>query len=183
MQLLRRRLTYANVMSTIGVLLALGGATAFAASRLAKNSVGSAQLRRGSVTTIKIRKGAVNGARVKDGSLTGADIKLQTLGTVPSASKLASYARVRADGAVLPGSSLTQANVGKQGRFYCFSGLNPPPVGLVATIDYSASGKEEVIQTGIGPGPVCPAETQAFVSPRSATTGEGIEAGFFVLLY
>jgi hypothetical protein len=100
-----KRLTYANVVSSIAVFLVLGGGAAFAASHLGKNSVGSKQLKKNSVTTAKIKKNAVTeaklkdqsvtgtkvkdqsltGAKVQDQSLTGADIKLSTLGTVPSA--------------------------------------------------------------------------------------------------
>jgi hypothetical protein len=65
---LRRRLTYANVMSTLAVFLVLGGATAVAAG-LAKNSVGPKQLKKNAVTAAKIKKGAVTGAKVKPGSL------------------------------------------------------------------------------------------------------------------
>jgi hypothetical protein len=92
----RKRLTYANVMSSIAVFLVLGGATALAAG-LAKNSVGSKQLKKNAVTAAKIKKNAVTGAKikanavdgskVKDQSLTGADINLNSLGTVPSANK------------------------------------------------------------------------------------------------
>lgn len=74
MHRIRRRLTYANVMSSIAVFIVLGGA-AFAAVKLPKNSVGTKQ----------IKKNAVIGSKVKDGSLTGADINASTLGTVPSA--------------------------------------------------------------------------------------------------
>jgi hypothetical protein len=92
---IRKRLTYANVMSSIAVFLVLGGATAFAASSLGRNSVGTKQLKRNSVTAAKIKKnavttaklknGAITGAKVKDQSLTGSDINLGTLGKVPSA--------------------------------------------------------------------------------------------------
>lgn len=95
MQQIRKRFTYANVMSSIAVFLVLGGATAFAASQLGKNSVGSKQLKKNAVTAAKIKKnaitgakiknGAVTGGKVKDGSLTGTDINVATLGTVPSA--------------------------------------------------------------------------------------------------
>lgn len=68
MKQIRKRLTYANVMSSIAVFLVLGGATAIAAG-LAKNSVGSKQLKKNAVTTAKIKKGAVTGAKVKPGSL------------------------------------------------------------------------------------------------------------------
>jgi hypothetical protein len=62
---IRKRLTYANVMSSIAVFLVLGGATAIAANQLGKNSVGSKQLKKNAVTAAKIN--------------------LSTLGTVPNA--------------------------------------------------------------------------------------------------
>ena len=51
MKRLRKRLTYANVMSSIAVFLVLGGGAAFAAGKLAKNSVGTKQLKNNAVTT------------------------------------------------------------------------------------------------------------------------------------
>src|ERR1700761_259413 len=54
MQSVRKRLTYANVMSSIAVFLVLGGATAFAASQLEKESVGANQLKKGAVTPAKL---------------------------------------------------------------------------------------------------------------------------------
>lgn len=72
MKQLRKRLTYANVMSSIAVFLVLGGATAIAAG-LAKNSVGTKQLKKNAVTTAKIKNGAVTGAKVKAGSLTASN--------------------------------------------------------------------------------------------------------------
>jgi hypothetical protein len=75
MNRLRPRLTYANVVATLALFLVLTGGAAYAATRLAKNSVGSRQLKKNSVT----------GAKIKDGTITGAKIKLGTLGTVPSA--------------------------------------------------------------------------------------------------
>jgi hypothetical protein len=70
-------------MSSLAVFLVLGGATAFAAGQLGRNSVGSKQLKRNAVTTAKIRKGAV----------TGAKIKLKSLGAVPNASNLVGLSR------------------------------------------------------------------------------------------
>jgi hypothetical protein len=111
---IRKRLTYANVMSSIAVFLVLGGATALAAG-LAKNSVGSKQLKKNSVTAAKIKKNAVTGAKIKanavngskvaDGSLTGADINLGTLGTVPNATNATRAASAAAVDSVLPFSA------------------------------------------------------------------------------
>ena len=75
---MRRHLTYANVMATIAVFLALGGGAAFAATQvLPRNSVGAAQL----------KKNAVTGRAIRDGSITGADVKESALAKVPSAAK------------------------------------------------------------------------------------------------
>lgn len=105
MNQIRRRLTYANVMSSIAVFLLLGGATALAAGQLGKNTVGTKQLKKNSVTAAKIKANAVTGAKVQDNavstkkiaddaittsklaanSVTGAKIQASTLGTVPNA--------------------------------------------------------------------------------------------------
>ncbi len=72
---LRTRLTYANVMSTVAVVLAVtGGATAIALS-LPKNSVKSKQIAKEAVKNSDIAKDAVTGDKVKE----------STLGKVPSA--------------------------------------------------------------------------------------------------
>jgi hypothetical protein len=53
MESVRKRLTYANVMSSIAVFLVLGGATAFAASQLGKETVGTKQLKKEAVFLAK----------------------------------------------------------------------------------------------------------------------------------
>lgn len=69
---IRSQLTYANVMATVAVFVALGGG-AYAAVNLPANSVGTKQLKKGAVTNKKIGKNAVTGAKVKNGSLRGTD--------------------------------------------------------------------------------------------------------------
>jgi hypothetical protein len=83
------------VTATLALIIAVGGASAFAATQLAKNSVGAKQLKKNAVitakikkeavTTAKVKKSAITGAKVKNGSLSGADINVGSLGTVPSA--------------------------------------------------------------------------------------------------
>jgi hypothetical protein len=91
MKRLRPRLTYANVIATLALFLALGGG-AYAAIQLPKNSVGAKQL----------KKNAVTAAKIKDGAVTGSKIRLSSLGTVPNAS--------HADSATSAGSAATAAN-------------------------------------------------------------------------
>jgi hypothetical protein len=64
-KLISKRLTYANVMSSIAVFLVLGGATAFAAKK-----IGSNQLKGGSVTTAKLQKNAVTAAKIEANAVT-----------------------------------------------------------------------------------------------------------------
>lgn len=71
---LRSRLTYANVVATLALALAIGGGTVYAAVQLSKNSVKSKQLAKGAVKTPDLAKQAVTGPKVKDGTITGEDI-------------------------------------------------------------------------------------------------------------
>jgi hypothetical protein len=63
MKFLRKRLTYANVMSSIAVFLVVAGGTAFAASQLGKESVGTKQLKKEAVSLAKIRRHRSAGPR------------------------------------------------------------------------------------------------------------------------
>jgi hypothetical protein len=65
---MRPKLTFANVISSLALFLALGG-TAFAAAHLAKNSVGSKQLKPNSVTNAKVKNGSLLAQDFKAGQL------------------------------------------------------------------------------------------------------------------
>jgi hypothetical protein len=82
---IRKHLTYANVMVTLLTVIVLGGATAYAALKIPRNSIGTRQLQAKSVTNGKLANNAVTGAKVAEGSLTGTNINLSALGTVPQA--------------------------------------------------------------------------------------------------
>jgi hypothetical protein len=80
MKKLSKRLSYANVVSTIALFLALGGATAYAVNQLPPKSIGAKQLRPGAVTADKIRKNAVSAPKivaqaVKSGKIAGGAVK------------------------------------------------------------------------------------------------------------
>lgn len=62
------RPTYANVTSTLALILATSGG-AYAVTALPKDSVGTPQLQTGAVTTPKLAADAVTGGKVKDGTL------------------------------------------------------------------------------------------------------------------
>jgi hypothetical protein len=122
---IRSRLTYANVMSTIAVFLVLGGATAFAASHLAKNSVGTKQLQKNAVTAAKIKNGAVIAGKIADGAVNAGKIAAGSVGTSTLADGAVTGAKIGAgavgtgklgDGAVngakLSDGSVTAAKIG-----------------------------------------------------------------------
>ncbi len=75
MSRIRSHLSYANVMATIAVFIALGG-TSYAVTQLPRNSVGAKQIRTGAVGTSEIGKSAVRSKHVKDRSLGLQDISL-----------------------------------------------------------------------------------------------------------
>jgi hypothetical protein len=79
----RRRLSYANVMASVAVFLALGG-TAYAALKLPANSVGEKQLENGAVTTNKLHADAVGTENIKNGAVTGPKMNFAGV-TVPNA--------------------------------------------------------------------------------------------------
>lgn len=86
---LRARLTYANVMSTLAVVLALGG-TAVASTiimsngQVAKNTISGHSPPSGDHPNII--GGSIKGTDIAPNSITGGQISESTLGTVPSAS-------------------------------------------------------------------------------------------------
>jgi hypothetical protein len=69
MRTIRSKLTYANVISTLCLFLLLGGGAAFAATKLAKNSVGTAQLKNGAVTSAKVKSGSLLASNFAAGQL------------------------------------------------------------------------------------------------------------------
>jgi hypothetical protein len=81
MKKLRRRLTYANVVSTLCLFLVLGGGAAFAAAQLPKNSVGPKQLKKNAVGGAKIKNGAVNASKLADNSVIAAKLANEAVAT------------------------------------------------------------------------------------------------------
>jgi len=125
---LRERITYANVVATLALFLALCGG-AVAASQLAKNSVGPKQLKKSSVTSVKIKKNAVNGSKVKDGSLTGADLQDGTI-TGP---KIADGAITPAKLSVVPAAAAGPDVISLSLTEGCTSATGPFPSGVSAS--------------------------------------------------
>jgi hypothetical protein len=143
---LRPKLTYSNVIATIALFLALGGAAV--AAGLPKNSVGTKQLKRGAVNTADLRRGAV-----KAGKLARRAVVAGKLGS----------------NAVLPGNILngavTSAKIGN-GAVLARSIKN----GVVTT---NKLANEAVSAAKLGKGSVTPAKLSDDFGPLVGTLKSG----------
>jgi hypothetical protein len=101
----RSRLTYANVMATIAVFVALGG-TSVAAVSLRKNSVGSKQIKKGAVRNSDLRRNSVSSTKVRNRSLKALDFK---------AGQLPAGARGPTGAAGLKGATGSKGSTGSPG--------------------------------------------------------------------
>jgi hypothetical protein len=81
---IRSRLTYANIVATLALFVALSGG-AYAAATLPRNSVGAKQLRKKAVTRVKIMNRAVTSAKIAANAVTGFHVVESTLAKVPVA--------------------------------------------------------------------------------------------------
>jgi hypothetical protein len=114
MQRLRGKLTYSNVISTLCLFLVLGGGTAFAASHLGKNSVGSKQLKKNAVTASKIKKNAVTGAKIKNGAIVGSKLAKGAVTGAQIAEGTITGSKIAGgtiDGSKIAGGTITGANI------------------------------------------------------------------------
>jgi len=143
---LRPKLTYANVIASIALFVALGGAAV--AASLPKNSVGTQQLKRGAVATSDLRRAAVRAGKIAPKSVV--------------AGKLGSNA-------VLPGNILngavTSAKIGS-GAVIARSIKN----GVVTT---NKLANEAVTAAKLGKGSVTPAKLSDDFGPLVGTLKSG----------
>jgi hypothetical protein len=121
MAALRTHLTYANLVATVALFLALATGGAYASSQLAPKSVGEKQLRPGAVTADKIRKNAVTAPKiaalaVKEGKIAAGAVSAAKLaGQAVTNEKLAANAVTNdklADGSVT-GAKVDEASLGQ----------------------------------------------------------------------
>lgn len=90
MKQIRKRITYANVMSSIAVFLVLGGGAAYAAKKIGSNELKSNSVKTGkivkeAVTTSKLKNGSVTTPKIAKDAVTGEKANEATFSQVPSA--------------------------------------------------------------------------------------------------
>jgi hypothetical protein len=69
-----RRLTYANVIATLALFLALGGGAVWAANKAA-NKVGTGKIKPNAVTAGKIKANAITTSKIRENAVTNAKIR------------------------------------------------------------------------------------------------------------
>ena len=117
---MRKRLTFANIISFMALFAAVS-AGSYAATSLPAGSVGSKQLKANAVTSrniaanavthSKIAPQAVSGSQVAPRSLTGAEINVATLGKVPSAAVADSAGVARVKTVTATGTAVASSGV------------------------------------------------------------------------
>jgi hypothetical protein len=115
-QQIRKRLTYANVMSSISVFLILGGATAFAATKIGSNEIKSnaittGKIKKEAVARAKIKNAAVDASKLADNAVTNAKIADNAVTTGKLADNAVTNAKI-ADNAVTNGKLANDAVTG-----------------------------------------------------------------------
>ncbi len=75
---IRSRLSYANVVASMALFIALGGVS-YAAVKLPRNSVGPAQIKKHAVTGSKVKNSSLTGSDIKNSSLRGGDVRNSSL--------------------------------------------------------------------------------------------------------
>ncbi len=108
----RPKLTYSNVVATLALFVALGGAAV--AAGLPRHSIGARELKRGAVTTRALRGGAVTYSKLADGSVStgklGPDAVL--LGTIANgAVTSAAIANGAVNAGKLAGNAVTTSKI------------------------------------------------------------------------
>lgn len=170
---LSKHLSYANVLATLALFVALGTGGAFAASKLAPKSVGEPQLRPGAVTAPKIRKNSVTAPKIKAQAVKEGKI---AAGAV-SGSKLAAQAvtgekialgavtgEKLADGSV-SGSKVDEASLGQV-----------PSARSAETAAFAESANPAAFAAVSQEGEVDPTRSKGIAT---ANVKQGMEAGIY----
>jgi hypothetical protein len=192
----RPRLTYANVMATVAVVLALGGG-AYAAIRLPAKSVGARQLRRHAVTPSKVAKSTVHlfkgrkGARGPRG-VQGPKGNRGTKGDKGQPGTARAYGLVSPTGALTKAKNATVTHPGT--GLYCIAlggGINPATTDVALTMNFTTddtavSGSSDPQAFAERGGPTtCPSTTlqvRTFAQYPSVSANHFTNEGFFFLV-
>lgn len=177
---IRRRLTYANIVASLALFLAMGG-TGYAALSLPKASVGAKQLKQGAVTSKKVKNRSLIRKDFRAGQLpAGPQGPTGPQGATGEPGSAAAYALIVSNGTVFSPASknVTDANVAHTtgSGVYCISGLPFAQRSAMATLAIPAAGGEDTIIniSSTYSGPECP---DSFVKRTTMVTTWDLSVG------
>jgi hypothetical protein len=185
------RLSYANVVATLALFIALGGA-GYAATQLPKNSVGARQLKRAAVTPAKLSKSSkltLRGPKGESGAIGPQGPRGEAGATGPQGPKgeggpagsSLAYARIDELGKVDASQSQGiggMAVLSPETGLYCISGLPFAPKSAVATTQAGQTSLNAVV----GNYAPCPdPQTQVSVAIFSTSASVKVGAPFMIL--
>ena len=155
---LRPHLSYANVAATLALVLAAGGSTAYAATKIRKSDIGyhavtSSKIAFNAITASKVRNSTLSGRDVHDSSITSADIRNGSLRAVdlaanqlpqgpkgdPGAPATELHARVSAIGVLANGKGVTAVSPGEPGVYTVTFEKDVSKCAVVATVATSGA--------------------------------------------
>ena len=177
---IKKRLTFANVVSVIALFLALGGSV-YAAGKLNGKTI-----KRNSIPGNRLKAGSVTGLQVDEGSLSAVPNATNATNAANAASaQPVAFAKVTSSGVL---DTANSKNVGSAIRdeegIYCLSGLPFSPKGGQATVNTLGSSSQHA-QLGIASPGDCGTDdpnVQVIVDTFD-DTGTPSDAPFFVVLY
>jgi hypothetical protein len=157
MHRIRGKLTYANVVATLALFIALGGAS-YAATRLPKNSVGAKQLRKGAVTPAKLSK-ASKSALVGPGGPRGATGAQGPNGAQgapgqkgdPGAPATSLWAAVQANGVFARESGVVSTGKLGNGKYYVEFGRDVTQCSFQVTSGEVKGATPAAVPVGVAP--------------------------------
>lgn len=172
---MRDKLTYANVMATFAVFIALGG-TSYAAIALSRNSVRTQHIAPGAVTGSDIRDGAVRnteiavsavtGTEIRDNSVTADDLEGGGLGEPVGYAYVAGGNVVAARSQEIAAGNVRVAE-DAAGPVFCIVSLPFSPKVVIATLGPEGPVLSTSIHAELGGSSPCPAGTAAVVRIRN----------------
>lgn len=121
---LRTHLSYANVMATVALFVALGG-TSYAATKLARNSVGSTQIRSKAVGPSELKSRAVSSSKLRSGAVTASKFSRSARESLRGAQGPAGVAGPAGPSGVTYRAAVTSAGERAAGNSSGASGLGP----------------------------------------------------------
>lgn len=156
MKQIRKRLTYANVMSSIAVFMVLGGATAVAASKIGANEIKANSIKTGkivkeAVTEGKIKNGAITVNKLANGAVTTDKIADNAVTTTKIADKAVTASKINVTGLQVPSATNATNATNAANATNATNAANAAALGGVPASQYSIRHFARVIGTGASP--------------------------------